>query len=76
MRIRAKLAAAGVLAVGRAHPAPGESPPPTRRREVGDLEMAVGFGDEPDAYAGQPNSVQLLLFHDGQPVSTWATACR
>ena len=29
-------------------------------REVGDLTMAVGFGNEP-AYAGQPNSVQLIL---------------
>jgi hypothetical protein len=29
-------------------------------REVGDLTMAVGFGTEP-AYAGQPNSVQLIL---------------
>jgi hypothetical protein len=36
-------------------------------REVGDLEMVVGFGTEP-AYAGQPNSVQLILFHDGKAV--------
>ncbi len=33
----------------------------------GDLLMVVGFGTEP-AYAGQPNSVQLLLEHDGEPV--------
>lgn len=33
----------------------------------GDLEMVVGFGTEP-AYAGQPNSVQLILVHDGEPV--------
>jgi hypothetical protein len=29
--------------------------------------MVVGFGTEP-AYAGQPNSVQLILEHDGEPV--------
>lgn len=33
----------------------------------GDLEMVVGFGTEP-AYAGQPNSVQIILVHDGEPV--------
>jgi hypothetical protein len=36
-------------------------------RSQGDLEMVVGFGTEP-AYAGQPNSVQLILVHDGEPV--------
>jgi hypothetical protein len=36
-------------------------------RQQGHLEMVVGFGTEP-AYAGQPNSVQLILAHDGQPV--------
>jgi hypothetical protein len=29
--------------------------------------MTVGFGTEP-AYAGQPNSVALILVHDGAPV--------
>jgi hypothetical protein len=33
----------------------------------GDLVMVVGFGTEP-AYAGQPNSVQLILEHDEEPV--------
>lgn len=38
-------------------------------REAGDLEMVVGFGTEP-AYAGYPNSVQLILnHHDGGPVT-------
>jgi hypothetical protein len=37
-------------------------------RDVGDLEMEVGFGTEP-AYAGQPNSVQLLLHHHGEAVT-------
>jgi hypothetical protein len=36
-------------------------------RRMGDLEMVVGFGTEP-AYAGQPNSVQLILAHHGRPV--------
>jgi hypothetical protein len=33
-------------------------------KHVGELEMVVGFGTEP-AYAGYPNSVQLLLSHHG-----------
>ena len=37
-------------------------------RKLGDLEMEVGWGSEP-AYAGTENSVQLLLVHDGQPVT-------
>lgn len=38
-------------------------------RSAGDLEMVVGFGTEP-AYAGYPNSVQLVLSHnDGGPVT-------
>jgi hypothetical protein len=36
-------------------------------RAHGDLEMVVGFGTEP-AYAGQANSVQLILSHGGEPV--------
>ena len=35
--------------------------------QQGDLVMTVGFGTEP-AYAGQPNSVQIVLTHDGEPV--------
>lgn len=37
-------------------------------RKLGDLEMEVGWGTEP-AYAGTENSVQLLLVHDGRPVT-------
>jgi len=36
-------------------------------RSVGAFDMAVGFGSEP-AYAGEVNSVQLLLSKNGQPV--------
>lgn len=35
---------------------------------IGDLELTIGFGTEP-AYAGFPNSVEVLLVHDGQPVT-------
>jgi hypothetical protein len=52
---------AGVLAL----PAPAAHA--HEGRSQGDLEMEVGFGTEP-AYAGQPNSVQLILVHDGEPV--------
>lgn len=37
-------------------------------RHVGGLDLVVGFGQEP-AYAGQPNSVQLLLSAGGNPVT-------
>jgi hypothetical protein len=37
-------------------------------RDVGDLTMAVGFGIEP-AYAGEPNSVQLILSSHGKAVT-------
>ena len=37
-------------------------------RDVGTYVFAVGFGQEP-AYAGQPNSVQLLLHQNGKPVN-------
>ena len=36
-------------------------------RKLGHLEMEVGWGTEP-AFAGEVNSVQVLLVHDGQPV--------
>jgi hypothetical protein len=33
-----------------------------------DLEIEIGFATEP-AYTGQPNAVQLILVHDGHPVT-------
>jgi hypothetical protein len=36
-------------------------------RNLGDLEMEVGWGTEP-ALAGQMNSALILLVHDGEPV--------
>jgi hypothetical protein len=37
-------------------------------KKQGDLVLTVGFGSEP-AFAGEVNSVQLLLVHDGKPVT-------
>lgn len=54
-------AAAGVIAL------PSPAALAHEGRSQGDLEMVVGFGTEP-AYAGQPNSVQLILAHDGEPL--------
>ena len=34
----------------------------------GDLALVIGFGAEP-AYAGQPNSVEVLVTHGGEPVT-------
>lgn len=35
---------------------------------VGPLHLVVGFGEEP-AYTGQPNSVSVLISHDGHPAT-------
>ena len=43
-------------------------PPPTRTRRYAHYTFTVGFGDEP-AYAGLPNSVQLVLANNGKPVT-------
>jgi hypothetical protein len=34
----------------------------------GDLVLTIGFADEP-AFAGQPNAVQLIVEHGGEPVT-------
>ena len=34
----------------------------------GGLVLTIGFADEP-AFAGQPNAVQLVVEHDGEPVT-------
>jgi hypothetical protein len=57
--------AAAILAGVLALPAPAALA--HEGRSQGELEMEAGFGTEP-AYAGQPNSVQLILVHDGEPV--------
>ncbi len=67
MRIRAKLAAAAVLAVAVLTLMPGVASA-HEEKHVGPYLLAVGFGTEPDAYAGYPNSVQLLLSKNDKPV--------
>jgi hypothetical protein len=67
MRIRAKLVAAAVLAIATLMLIPGVASA-HEEKEVGPYSMAVGFGTEPDTYAGLPNSVQLLLSKDEKPV--------
>ena len=67
MRIRAKLAAATVLAFAVLTFAP---PIASAHEEghAGPITMAVGFGTEPDAYAGLPNSVQIILTRGETPI--------
>jgi hypothetical protein len=67
MRIRATFPAATTLAIGLMTLLPGVASA-HEEVDVGHIAMAVGFGTEPDTYAGLPNSVQLLLSHDGEPV--------
>jgi hypothetical protein len=67
MRIRAKLAAAVALAVAGLMFMPGIASA-HEEKHVGPYLLAVGFGTEPDAYAGYPNSVQLLLSKNDKPV--------
>jgi hypothetical protein len=64
MSFRKPIAALGVVAAVLLLAAPAFA---HEGRSHGDLEMVVGFGTEP-AFAGQPNSVQLILHHDGEPV--------
>ena len=64
MRIRAKLAAAAILTFATFVFIPGVASA-HEEGDVGPIHMEVGFGTEP-AYAGQPNSVQIILSrHDG-----------
>ncbi len=67
MRIRAKLVSAAVLGVAVLMFIPGVASA-HEEKKVGPYLLAVGFGTEPDAYAGQPNSVQLLLSKNDEPV--------
>ena len=67
MRIRATLPAAALLAIGLLVSFPAIAFA-HEEVEVGPIGMAVGFGTEPDTYAGLPNSVQLLLSRNGEPV--------
>jgi hypothetical protein len=68
MRTSAKLVAAAVMAAALMVLEPGIASA-HQEKDVGPYTMAVGFGTEPDAYAGQPNSVQLLLTKGKKPVT-------
>jgi hypothetical protein len=64
MRICAKAALAALTIAGSIVFLPGAASA-HEEADVGPIHMEVGFGTEP-AYAGQPNSVQLILSrHDG-----------
>ena len=60
MRIRAKLAAAAVLAVAALTLMPGVASA-HEEKHVGPYTLAVGFGTEPDAYAGYPEQRPAAL---------------
>jgi hypothetical protein len=52
-------------------PWPPPLPPPTPRSRSAATPSWSGFGDEP-AYAGQPNSLQVLITRDGKPATDLA----
>src|SRR5215217_9190057 len=60
------LGTAALLAALAAVPASAHA-----EKQVGRYSFVVGFGDEP-AYAGQPNSVQVLITRDGKPATDLA----
>jgi hypothetical protein len=67
MRLRAKLTMAAVAAAFTMLALPGTAWAHGHAGQ-GDLEMTIGFAEEP-AYAGFPNGVQLFLVHDGKDVT-------
>jgi hypothetical protein len=60
------LGAAMVLAALAAAPASAHA-----EKKAGRYSFVVGFGDEP-AYAGQPNSLQVVISRDGRPATDLA----
>jgi hypothetical protein len=67
MHARTKLVAAAALATAALFLAPGVAGA-HEERDIGPITMAVGFGTEPGAYAGLPNSVQVILSKGEKPV--------
>ena len=57
------LGAAALLAALAAAPASAHA-----EKKAGQYSFVVGFGDEP-AYAGQPNSLQVIISRDGKPAT-------
>jgi len=66
LRVAVVLGAAVLLAALAAAPASAHA-----EKTVGRYAFVVGFGDEP-AYAGQPNSLQVLITRDGKPATDLA----
>jgi hypothetical protein len=66
LRVMVVLAAAVALAALAAAPASAHA-----ERTVGRYSFEIGFGTEP-AYAGQPNSMQVLISRDGKPATDLA----
>jgi hypothetical protein len=66
LRVAWVLGTAALLAMLAAMPASAHA-----EREAGRYSFEIGFGTEP-AYAGQPNSLQLLISRDGKPATDLA----
>jgi hypothetical protein len=68
MRIRITAAAAAIGLAGLLVPLLAGPAAAHEDRKVAGYDFVVGFGNEP-AYAGVPNSVQLILSRGGKPVT-------
>jgi len=66
LRVAWVLGTAALLAMLAAMPASAHA-----EREAGRYSFEIGFGTEP-AYAGQPNSLQVLISRDGKPATDLA----
>ena len=66
LRVAFVLGAAVLLAALAAAPASAHA-----EKKAGRYTFVVGFGDEP-AYAGQPNSLQVIISRDGKPATDLA----
>ena len=66
LRVAFVLGTAALLAALAAAPASAHA-----ERQVGRYSFVIGFGTEP-AYAGQPNSLQVLISRDGKPATDLA----
>ncbi|HWC43031.1 MAG TPA: hypothetical protein VHK02_13680 [Actinomycetota bacterium] len=66
LRVAFVLGAAVLLAALAAVPASAHA-----EKQAGRYTFVVGFGDEP-AYAGQPNSLQVMITRDGKPATDLA----
>jgi hypothetical protein len=66
VRVVAVLGAAALLAAVAAAPASAHA-----EKKAGRYAFVVGFGTEP-AYAGQPNSLQVIITRDGKPATDLA----